>query len=505
MRNYFLPSNQIHKIWILSCSFIFLISISTSAQTDLNKFKEIVKKDSSQINALAGYDAAVRKDILTVAQHPEVLTQLKEKQQASQAAFQNIIDKYDRDTQFGIYELSRYPNLLKELTLEGKLKKRDIENIILSYPEEIHEAALKYGRKRYKELAAIDHLNEKNKHDFEALISNYNTEFQNSIKRLIGTPEILSTMVDHAEFTRLAGSVYQQYPERMDAQLEIWHNQIKEAKAKELADYEKKIKEDPEAYEEMLAAAEQFAAEETANKKITDPVKQEVEVVHVNHYSYWYGYPYWYSYPYWRPYPWYYHTGFYYGSGGVIFIGMPSYWYVGWHHRYYPNRYPHLTYHYYRHAHRHPRSYYNFRRTVNVNINNNINIDRGSLAKIDHNRGNIIPKQWPKERPAARPAERPANKPATRPSTRPEARPAQRPATRPTNPTQGPVTKPATRPATRPSTRPVNKPTTRPSTRPVHYNNYRSNENFRQNWSRPTSPASRPVNRPAGGANFRRR
>ena len=499
----------------LLISILFLLcAILAPAQSDLSQFMSIIKKDSTLINGLAGYDASVRKDILTAAQHPEVLAQLREKQQISQLAFQNIIDGHDRDTQFGLYELSRYPKLIKELTAEGKLKKRDIQNIILSYPEDIHEAALNYGRKHYNSLAAIDLLNAKNTQDFESVITKYDDHFQASMKRLIDTPEILSTMADNTEFTRLAGSVYKQHTQEMTKQLEFIHNQLKTQKEEELADYQQKIKEDPEAYNEMLAAAEQFASEETANKKITEPVSKEVEVVHVNHYSYWYGYPHWYSYPYWRPYPWYYHTGFYYGpGGGAIFIGMPSYWYVGWHHRYYPNRYPHLTYHYYRHSHRHPHSHYNFNRTVNVNINNNINIDRTRLAKIDHNRGNFIPKQWPNERPAVRPDNRPTQRPITRPSTRPNDRPSTRPSTKPN---QRPTTRPATRPATptqRPTTRPATRPATRPSTRPVNYNNYRSNESFRQNWSRPTTPstrpatqpAARPATRPAGAGNFRRR
>ncbi|MCU4156033.1 DUF3300 domain-containing protein [Carboxylicivirga sp. A043] len=499
----------INRCKVISTRFLFVlilqvVVVSSMAQTDLIKLKQVIEEDSTLLNGLAGYDAPVRNDILIVAQHPEVLNRLKDQQEAAQQSFQNIIGDYDRDTQFGIYELSRYPDLIKELTIQGKLKKKEIENIILSYPEDIHEAALKYGRKCYKALASIEHLNEKNQKGFDDLISKYDTDFQASIKRLIDTPEVLSTMAENIEFTRLAGSVYKQYPEDVDAKLEVLHNQIKAQKEQELADYQEELKEDPEAYQEMLNAAEQFAAEEMSNKSITDPVTKEVEVVHVNHYSYWYGYPYWYSYPYWRPYPWYYHTGFYYGPRGVVFIGMPSYWYVGWHHRYYPNRYPHLTYHYYRHSYRHPHSYYNFNRTVNVNIKNNMNIDRSNLARIDNNRGKIIPRQWPSQRPVARPDARPSARPEARPATRPSTRPTQptqRPSTRPsTRPTQ-PTTKPSTGPATRPST-----PTTRPATRPAprtNYNNYRSNESFRQSWSRPSTPAARPAARPSGG--FRRR
>ncbi len=477
--------------WMLFLLLLLICTSEMNAQTDLVQFKKLISNDSTLIYSLAGYDKTIREDILTVARHPEVVTNLKSMQEQSQDAFRASLDGLDRDTQFGIYELSRYPDLIKELTIQGKLSKNQIQNIILSYPEEIHDAALKYGRKQYKVLLAIDHMNEKNKADFSTLISKYEGNYQTSIKRLLDIPEVLATMADNIEFTRLAGSVYQQYPDEMKAKLEVWHNQVKVQKEQELKDYQAMLDSDPEAYDEMLEAAEQFATEEMNNKKISEPVTKEVEVVHVNHYSYWYGYPYWYNYPYWRPYPWYYHTGFYYGPGGrIVFIGMPSYWYVGWQHYYYPNRYPHLTYHYYRHAYRHPHSYYNFNRTVNVNINNNVNINRANLAKIDQGRGKVIPKQWPSERPNVRPGEQPIQRPTTRPSTRPSTKPA----TRPSQPVQRPTSRPEARPAT-----PTTRPATRPSSPPVRYNNYRSNESFRQNWSRPSTPVNRPAARPSGG------
>jgi len=484
--------------WILPLLVVFLSSpvLNAHAQSDLNQFKHIIKEDSTLIHGLAGYDATLRQDILTVGLHPEVLTKMSEIQTSSRSTFKNIVEEYDRDTQFGLYELSRYPDLIKALAKDGKKTKKEIDQIITAYPEDIHEAAKSYGRKRFNALNAIYHLNEKNGDDFRQLISTYSMEFQTSIQRLLDYPEVLSTMSENIEFTRLAGSVHQQYPKEMSSELEQMHNRIKAQKEAELADYQKQLKEDPEAYKEMLEAAEQFAAEESATQDIKQPIEREVEVIHVNHYSYWYGYPHWYGYPYWRPYPWYYHTGFYYGpGGGMIFIGMPSYWYVGWHHRYYPNRYHHLTYHYYRHAHRHPRSHYNFNRSVNININKNVNINRNDLAKIDHRKGNIIRPAVQPGNNMGNPTQLPAVKPESRPNTRPTTRPAQQPATRPsTRPTQQPTTRPSTRPTQQPATR----PSTRPATPPVRYNNYRSNESFRQNWSRPATPP-RPVTRPGGG------
>ncbi len=491
-----LQTKQSKLNWLLLLMAVLLSAPTQNvqAQSDLSKFKQIIKEDSTLIYGLAGYDVTLRQDILTIGLHPEVLIKMLEIQTSSRSTFQNIVDPYDRDTQFGLYELSRYPDLITDLAKDGKRSKKEVEQIITTYPQDIHDAAKNYGRKQFDAINAIYSLNKKNTAEFKQLISTYPMAFQTSIQRLLDYPEVLSTMSENIEFTRLAGSVYQQYPREMGEALEQMHNQVKTQKEAELADYKKQLDEDPEAYQEMLEAAEQFAAEESATQDIKQPVEHEVEVVHVNHYSYWYGYPNWYGYPYWRPYPWYYHTGFYYGpGGGMIFIGMPSYWYVGWHHRYYPNRYPHLTYHYYRHSHRHPHSHYGFNRSVNINIDKNVNINRNDLSKIDNRKGHIM-------RPAAQPgnninnpAQRPALKPETRPTTRPNARPVQQPAT-----------KPATRPANRPAQQPATRPATRPTSPPVNYNNYRSNENFQQNWSRPATPP-RPVTRPGGGGTPARR
>ena len=182
---------SINGIMAIIAFVLVHLTTNVSAQTDVSRFKEAIKKDSTLIYGLAGYDAAVRDDILTVARHPEVLTRLVEMKNISASSFKSLIENLDRDTQFGIYELSRYPDLVKELTIQGKLKKTDVENIILSYPEDIHEAALNYGRKQYKVLASIDRMNDKNKQDFETLIGKYDSNFQASMQRLIETPEVL--------------------------------------------------------------------------------------------------------------------------------------------------------------------------------------------------------------------------------------------------------------------------------------------------------------------------
>ncbi len=462
--------------------FVLCITASIYAQDNVEKLREIYQEDSTVLDGLAGFDQNIRTDVLRVSKNPELMDRLIEIRNSSQEAFQKIIDPYKQDVQFGLYELSRYPELINALTVDGKKSKKEVEQVVMAYPEDIHESGKKYGRKQYKALASINHLNEKNKEEFAQTISTYDEDVQNSIKRLLDYPEILGGMSENMELVRLIGDAYRKSPEEVEAKLKKRHNKINEQKAKELADYQKQLEEDEEAMAEMIEAAKTYTAE-NGGDNVTKGQKQNVEIVHVHHYSYWYGYPYWYASPYWRPYPWYFHTGFYYGPGGrMVFIGMPSYYYVGWHHRRYPNRYPHLSYHYCRHSYRHPHSRYNFNRTVNANINNNVNVNRDNLVRIDNRMGNQV------MRPSTRPGNagngninRPATTPSQRPSTRPSNVPNQRPS-------QTPTTKPAQTPTSRPSTT--------PSQRPMNYNNYRQNESFRQPTTR---PASRPASRPAGG------
>ncbi len=83
----------------------------------------------------------------------------------------------------------------------------------------------------------------------------------------------------------------------------------------------------------------------------------EVQVVNVYHYPYWWGSPYWYPYPYWRPYPVSYHWGFYVGpNGAAVRFGTPSFHFTYWHFNNYNHyhRYPHYSSHLVGHYYRHP-------------------------------------------------------------------------------------------------------------------------------------------------------
>lgn len=217
-------------------------------------------------------------------------------------------------------------------------------------------------------------MNSTTKQAFETLIQPYPEKAQTAIRELVKMPEVLSILVDNIDLTILVGDVYQNDPDWLQEKARVLNIAVVRSQAEELEDYKKQLEEDPEAYQEMLEAADLFAKDNHIPKSQQQP---ETTVKVVYSYPYWYGYPYWYTYPYWAPVPYYYHTGFYIGPGGVVVvIGLPSYHYVHWHYAYYPHRHVHLHAHYHRHYRRHPHGHGGFHAAVNVNVNKNINIGK---------------------------------------------------------------------------------------------------------------------------------
>nr|WP_319399428.1 DUF3300 domain-containing protein [uncultured Carboxylicivirga sp.] len=505
------------RIYLLVMISFFSAATLVNAQSI--GYRELVEEDSLLMDGLAAYDLTIRKDILTVSLYPELFVKMDELKDNSGSAFQNILKPYKRDVQEGLYDLTRYPDLIADLVEGGKKSKKEVELLAMIYPEDIHESCKKYGSTEYDALYAIHRLNQKNKKDFNNMLSTYDESLQKSMKRMLEYPEVLSTMSDNLEMVRLVGQAYREDPKALEADLETRYLEINEQKRKELADYKAQLEQDDQAMAEMVEAAQQYT-EETGNGNVAQPVETVTEVVYVHHYSYWYGYPTWYSSPYWRPYPWYYHTGFYYGpGGGMVFIGMPSYWYVGWQFHRYPNRYPHLAYHYCRHSYRHPYSRYDFNRTVRRNISDNRQVDRRQLRQIDSRRDNVLSSSGrvKNDRVASR-----ETRPTTRQSTREvsnnsrqattrqgnqssrqattrqsnqatsrEATTRQSQSTRQSSNTQSNRSNQNTTRQSQQSNTRSNQNSNRTTTSPMNYNNYRSNESFRSNMSTPrsTSPA----------------
>ncbi len=397
---------KIYKGGILAAIAVALSLLTGSParaqDNDKEKLLRMMEEDRSTMDAIAGYDNKVQGDILQLAQTPEVLNIMQDLQKKSEIRFRDIIVPYDRDVQAAMYDLSRYPDLISNLVRNGKPSAAEVNAIVLKYPSDIQETAKKYARSYYEALVKIDNLNNEIDRDFQSYLSPYDDQTRNSVNDLLKYPEIVTVMVEDKDFTQQLGVTYREDPQWVTDQLDRISAELDEQNKKDVADYQKQVESDPEAYSEMLSAAEEFAAENNSVRSEDAYVDPEVDVtIRINSYPFWFGYPYWYPYAYWRPYPAYYHTGFYFGPGRrLIFIGLPSAHFIYWQTHYHPALYPHLSYCYYNYYHSHylpyhdqwrrPVSNYAFYRSVERNVINNPRVNNDNLVRIDRRRGNNI-------------------------------------------------------------------------------------------------------------------
>ena len=375
-------------------------AFQVQGQRDKENLIRMIEEDRSTIDAIAGSDEEVQEEILQLAQTPEVLNIIEELQNKSQKRFRNIISEYDRSGQEALYEMARYPGLISELVRNGNPSSNEVNRIVSQYPSDIHETTKKYARRYYSSLREIDQLNNEIDRDFQSYLAPYDEQTHASVNVLLKHPEIVSIMVEDKEFTRLLGNAYREDPDWVIDQLDTISRELDEQNQKDLAEYQNQIQNDPEAYQEMLQAADRFSNESNITRDYVSDYNPRIEI-NINSYPFWYGYPYWYPYPYWRPYPSYYHTGFYIGPRrNIIFIGLPSSHFIYWHTHYHPTLFPHLSYNYYNYYQRHylpsrnhvhrPVSHYSFYRSIERNVINNPRVNNDNLSRIDRKRGNNI-------------------------------------------------------------------------------------------------------------------
>lgn len=378
-----------------------VLSLQSKAQTEnKDSFLQLIDKDHITIDAIAGYDPKVQNHILRVAQTPELLNKIEELQKKSHNQFRAIIAKYDQQTQEAFYELARYPNLITDLVSNGRPSASAVVRIAANYPLDIHAIAQKYARSNFDDLVLIDQLNNEIDGEFKSALEPFDPQTCESVNVLIGYPEIVSALVKDKPFTTLLGKVYREDPDWVIDRLNQTSQELAQQKKEDLNAYKNQIQKDPEAYNEMLAAADKFAQEKNEVRTLDNSYDPNVDIQLINSYPFWFGYPYWYSAPYWRPLPFYYHTGFYRDIvGDIVFFGLPSFQFLHWQTYYHPTLFPHLFHSYYSYYQNHyqnsrsPVRLSGFSRSIQANVINNPRVNNSSLRLIDRQRGNNIVRQ----------------------------------------------------------------------------------------------------------------
>lgn len=343
-------------ITIILLAFPLLLT----AQSDSQLLNNLIEQNRNSIGALALYPDETRNAILEASQYPEALVRISTLQSNTSVAFKNMLDGLNQEKQGDIFELGRYPELITELTQGGKKNKKQLDEILGRYPEEIRQTASALATKDYDLLVQMDNLGKSSNETFENIISGYSTKTQDAFRALIQLPEVINILIDDMNMTVLVGDLYNKNPDQVIATLDSLNLVLANENAQELEDWKKSLENDPEAKKELEQAAAEYAEESGYTEAEYTTVQKEVIINNYYYdwrpYYYWYGWPWWYTTPYWYPYPYWYDWGFYYGPGGTIVVfGLPSwhfchwYYYHPYHHHHYPHFSSHMADHYYGH------------------------------------------------------------------------------------------------------------------------------------------------------------
>lgn len=314
------------------------------------------KEDLAAINALALYPDSTRMEIFTACEYPAIIVNVASLQKNSSAAFADLVSSYSQTKQEDVWNLSRYPGLITKIVDGGKKSKDELDAILLNYPGEIHDIAVKYGRDEYELLKKVDDLQLNTNQQFNDIISQYPADVQKTFTDLLQMPEVMSLLNDHLALTVRVGDKYRRDPQYVMHKSDSVAAVEAQVNAQQLVDWKQTMATDTNARNDMKAAANEYATDNGYDTKAVDaPMdSNQVDNTAVYPYTYWFGYPSWYPYAYWYPYPYWYDWGFYYDAyGDMIFFGFPSFYFTNWYF-WYPhhwNRYPHLgsayIHHYY--------------------------------------------------------------------------------------------------------------------------------------------------------------
>ncbi len=334
-------------VMLWSCTCIF-------GQDDKKLFQEMTAENQEVVGALVLYPESVRSTIFQACQYPEILVKLDLIRKKSQGQFQALLEGYSQKKQKAFYDLSRYPELIDQLVAEGPLSKDQIRDQVQSYPKEIQNLAVRYGKNNFNLLNEIHNQRKEVEAAFVAIMSTEDSEVQNIFKSLVAEPDVLSILTDNIKMAVLVGDLYENDPHWLIHYADSLNLQEARSNAKELEDWKNALSSDPQALAEMQQAAKDFAKENAF--ELAEAPSPQLQVVY-RPYPYWFGYPYWYTSPWWYPYPYWYHTGYYIDiTGNVVIVGLPSFYYTVWFYNT-PRYYNYFRHHYWVFYDRYPHSH----------------------------------------------------------------------------------------------------------------------------------------------------
>ncbi len=377
------------KVYI-GIAIALLMGMNGVAQTrDKAVIRQVMLKSQDAVNAVAMYPRETRKIIFTASEYPQVILKLNAMQHDSQGAFTTLISTYSKKEQEKIWNLTRYDNLIADLSANPGKSKKEINVLLDNYPAEIHKSALSEYKTNFDLLVEIDQMNVTYDTNFKILMDDYSPEVQNVFREMVNMPEVLDILNDNMEYTRIVGDSFKKDPDWILHKTDSLNLVLNQKNTKEANDWKQSLNDDPEAQKEYVQAAQEYAQYNGYQPSDYNTPMTEFDTNYTpNPYTWWFGYPSWYPDNSWNPNPYWYDWGFYYGPGKqIVYTGLPSSYFMDWYF-FYPEhhkRYAELSNHYYNYYDKHVAS------ANNNSVSRSVNEWRGRNKEI-------ITSDWDKDK-----------------------------------------------------------------------------------------------------------
>ncbi len=326
---------------------LFLLGTSiASAQTPQ------LETDKGLLQSIAPYNADVRRSILIASQNTRVLEQAQQIRNRSQRAFQNLIGGYSQQEQGYFYEITRYPAVLRTMATTPDLRRNEVEDLLNNTSAILRENGWALYRNNRGVLSQMYQLNQDAEYAYQQMLQPLDITTQTAFRQLANYPDVMALLSENMDLTVRLGERYYRSPEALNLELANMHDEMVAQRQYEVAEYKRKINDDPDAARELDQAATEYAQ---SNNYVLPNRNQDVYITnnyyysnpntyyYSNPYSYWCGYPHWYTTPLWYPNAYWVDFRVSFGIGSIGFYGCPSYGFANWfYYGGYYRRYPSL-------------------------------------------------------------------------------------------------------------------------------------------------------------------
>lgn len=142
---------------LMVASLVMLTAFKAVGQDQKSLLGNLTESKRKSIEAIALYPEDIRLAVLEVASHPAQMITIKRLQEESQQDFRNLVERYPRETQEAIWDLTRFDGLMEAIAASD-LTRQSLDAIIKSYPPEISETVRGLQSNDFALIREVVHL-----------------------------------------------------------------------------------------------------------------------------------------------------------------------------------------------------------------------------------------------------------------------------------------------------------------------------------------------------------